>query len=84
MLKRIVKSLQLACLMLLANITMAEQTIQLRVSATIPPRPCQYPNHCELVEPSATTKVTVDDGVIRYVGSPPSVTQTEELITILF
>jgi hypothetical protein len=70
--------------MLPGDITLAEQTMRLSVSATIPPRLCTYPERYDPVGPSVNTRVTVADGTIRYVGSRPSVTYTDELITILF
>ncbi len=70
--------------MSLANIAVAGDTEQIRVTAIVPPRPCQYPERCDPVEQYVTTKVTVEDGVIRYVGPPPMVTQSDDLITILF
>ena len=74
----------LVCLMLLGSNAPAQQATQLNVSATIPPRPCQYPNHCAPVTRSARTSVSVDEGVIRYVGSPPSVTEKDGLLIVNF
>ena len=82
--QRILKLAQWACLMSVANIAVADETSQIIVSATVPPRPCQYPDRCDPVQQYVTTKVTVEDGVIRYVGPPPMVTQSDDLITILF
>ncbi|MDA1232917.1 MAG: hypothetical protein O2856_19280 [Planctomycetota bacterium] len=62
----------------------AEHAIRLRVSATIPPRPCEFPNRCDPVPAAAQSKVIVDNGVIRYVGSPPAVTQNGDLLTVRF
>ena len=62
----------------------ADQTIRLRVSATIPPRPCEFPNPCDPVPAATQTKVVVDNGVVRYVGSPPEVTKKEALMTVKF
>ncbi len=84
MLQRILKPVQWTSLLLLGQIALAGQTSQLRVSAIVPPRPCQYPERCEPVETTATTSVTVEDGVIRYIGSAPSVTQSDDLISIRF
>lgn len=70
--------------MLLGDITIAQQKIQLNVSAFVPPHPCTYPERCDPVGPSVITRVTVGDGVIRYVGPRPSVTYTDDMITIIF
>jgi hypothetical protein len=71
-------------LLTLAGGVRAEQTIQLRVSATIPPRACEYPNQCEPAPATAQTKATVDNGTILYVGSAPEVTEEGDLITVKF
>ena len=78
------KVAQMAFMMLLANISVAEQAQQINVSATIPPRPCEYPKRCDPVERHVTTSVTVKDSVIYYVGSPPSVTLNNNLMLIIF
>lgn len=62
----------------------ADQTIRLRVSATIPPRPCEFPNSCGPLPVNTETKVVVDDGKIRYVGLPPRVSKKDDLVTIIF
>ena len=72
------------CLMLLGTVAPAQPVTQLKVSATIPPRPCEYPNPCEPVAQSATTSVSVDEEIIRYVGSPPSVAKKDDLIIVNF
>jgi len=84
MLQRITKSARWSWLALLANIALADQSHQLNVSATVPPRPCQYPEVCEPVQANTATMLTIEDGEIRYVGSPPEVTQSENLIIVLF
>jgi|GEM_PF-2495879 len=62
----------------------AEQSIRLRVSATIPPRPCEYPNICNPVPPDTQTRAEVVNGIVRYVGSPPDVTSKGDLVTVKF
>lgn len=84
MLKRIVNLSLLANLIFLGNSAIAEKTSELTVIATVPPRPCTYPDRCKPIEPSITTSVIVEDGIIRYVGSYPSVTRTADLISIMF
>ena len=68
----------LACGPLLAD------QVRLRVSATIPPRPCQFPNICDPVPASTQTKVIVDNGRVSYVGSPPEVKKKDDLMTVNF
>lgn len=62
----------------------AEQTIRLHVTATIPPRPCKYPNICDTVPPDTQTRAEVVNGAVRYVGSPPEVTRKDDLVTVKF
>jgi hypothetical protein len=84
MLERMQKYGLLVCLMLLGTVAPAQPAVQLNVSATIPPRPCEYPNPCEPVAQSATTSVSVDEEIIRYVGSPPSVAKKDDLLIVNF
>ena len=72
------------CLMFLGPLAPAQQATQLNVSATIPPRACEYPTHCAPVTQSTQTSVTVDDGAIRYIGSPPLVTVEDDLLIVSF
>jgi len=72
------------CLMFLGPLAPAQQATQLNVSATIPPRACEYPNHCAPVTQSTQTSVTVDDGAIRYIGSSPLVTVEDDLLIVSF
>ncbi len=72
------------CLLLLGNASIAQQTTRLKVSATIPPRACEYPDRCERVATSAPTMVSVDKGVVYYIGSTPSVTQKDDLLIVIF
>ena len=58
--------------------------IRLRVSATIPPRPCEFPNTCEPVPANTRSKVVVENETVRYVGSPPEVTKKDDLMTVIF
>jgi hypothetical protein len=84
MLRRIRKSAWWLCLALLGNIALAQQSYQLNVSAEVPPRLCQYPEICEPVQADVATKVTIEGGEVHYVGSPPQVTQSDDLMTVLF
>ena len=72
------------CLLLLGNTSIAQQATRLEVSATIPPRACEYPDRCERVGTSAPTMVSVDKGVVHYIGSTPSVTQKDDLLIVIF
>ena len=62
----------------------AEQITRLRVSATIPPRPCEFPDTCAPVPANTQTKVVVENETVRYVGSPPEVTKKDDLMTVNF
>jgi len=70
--------LVLACGPLLAD------QIRLRVSATIPPRPCEHPNRCDPVPAATQTKVVVENDTVRYVGSAPEVKKKDDLMTVIF
>jgi len=63
---------------------LAQQSIQLRVTATIPPRPCEYPRPCEPVPAGTTSKVTVDEQTVSYLGSPPDVRRDGDLLIVKF
>ena len=62
----------------------AQQTIELRVTATVPPRPCEYPNRCEPVLITTQSKVVVEQGKVTYRGSRPAVSTKDGLMTIRF
>jgi len=70
--------------LVLSSPVSAEQSIKLRVSATIPPRPCEYPNRCDPVPAATQTKVVVANETVSYVGSPPEVTRKGDLMTVKF
>jgi hypothetical protein len=63
---------------------LADQSYQLNVSAEVPPRPCQYPEICDPVQADVATTVTIEGGEVHYVGSPPEVTQSEDMLKVLF
>lgn len=84
LLNQVLRLLPWLCLMLLGNIAAADQTLELRVTATIPPRPCQYPDRCKPLESDTATKVVVENGVIHYLSSVPTVTKTDDMLTVLF
>jgi len=71
-------------LALLAGGVWAQQSQQLTVSATIPPPPCQFPETCEPVAQGTTSKVTVNDENVHYVGSTPTVSREGNLLIINF
>lgn len=66
----------------------AEGSSRLKVSATIPPRPCQYPDSCNHVVSSAgtatATRVVLTEGRISYVGTPPVVEKKDDLLVVKF
>ena len=62
----------------------AQQSIQLRVTATIPPRPCEYPQPCEPAPGQTTSSVIVDGHTISYVGTTPDVTREGDLLVVIF
>lgn len=74
----------LSLLVLASGHAWAEQTIRLKVSATIPSRLCEFPNQCDSVPATTQSRVIVDNGVVRYVGSPPAVTKKDDLMTVKF
>lgn len=71
-------------LALLATGVLAQQSQQLHISATIPPTPCQFPDACDAVPQGTTSKVTVTDENVHYVGSAPSVKRKDDLLTVNF
>ena len=71
-------------LALLAGSVLAQGSQELRVSATVPPPPCQFPDPCEPVTQSATSNVTVTDDTVYYVGSAPTVERKDDLLTVIF
>ena len=68
----------------MGDVSIAQQTAQLNVGATIPPHSCKYPDRCERVATSAPTMVSVDQRVVRYIGSTPSVTEKQDLLIVIF
>lgn len=82
--KRVLTILVAGYLMLNANSSAAESSAQLRVSATIPPKACQYPDACKPVPATIKTSATVNNQVVRYIGSPPAIAEKDGLLTITF
>ena len=79
------RALMMPCLLLLASVQAgAGESIRLRVSATVPPRPCEFPNSCDPVPATAQTRVVIDKDTVRYVGSTPEVTQKDGLLSVKF
>ncbi|MEJ2604107.1 MAG: hypothetical protein P8172_12585 [Gammaproteobacteria bacterium] len=72
------------CLMLLASAADAESTARLKVTATIPPPPCEYPGRCETSDRTAGGEVRVDGERILYSGTLPVVEQRDGVTTVLF
>ena len=77
----------LIAVFMLPSGALAEVQAELRVSATVPPRPCEIGQPCDSAsQPVAApqTRVIVTGEAIRYVGPTPDVIRTEDLTTILF
>jgi hypothetical protein len=62
----------------------AQQSVHLRVTATIPPRPCEYPQACKPVPPGTTSKVTITGEAVSYLGSTPEVRREGDLLIVKF
>ena len=78
-----------ATILLLASLfagasALAQQSVQLRVTATIPPRPCEYPQACKPVPPGTTTNVTITGESVSYLGSTPEVRREGDLLIVKF
>ena len=74
-------------LILASTQAFAEATIELRVSATIAPRPCEVSETCESEMEKAApedTRVVVDEERIQYVGPKPEIIEEDGVTTILF
>ena len=87
MMERFPSAMVLVSAVLLGNVAIGQETSQLRVSAVVPPSPCEFPDPCQsetLSAPPAQTSVSIDSGVVSYVGPTPTVTQTDDQITVLF
>lgn len=61
-------------------------TLRLHVSATVPPRPCEYPDVCPGMASStiSTSQATVVGGRVLYLGPRPDVTRHGDLLTVRF
>ena len=58
----------------------------LRISVVIPPQPCDTDRACEQTEvplPVAATRVIVDGQRVQYVGSMPTIIESDNLRTVL-
>ena len=76
---------QLGYLLMLVGIAaLAAPSIQLRVSATVPPRACEYPDPCDPVSKAIPSRVTVEDDRIIYLGSTPAVRVDGDLMIVTF
>lgn len=63
---------------------LAQQSIELRVSATVPPPPCEYPERCEPAPKRTKTRVLVDGQSVRYVGFTPEIRKEGGLLKVNF
>ena len=78
------KALLCSVLMLPATTLVADQSVEIRVSATIPPRFCEYPNQCDQVFVNGVTRLFVQGETIRYIGPRPLVIKSFDTMIILF
>ena len=77
----------MVCLLTVVGVGVAasdNRSAVLKVGATIPARPCQYPEQCKPAPRKTVTSLSVRDGVIRYVGTAPRVEKKGDLVTITF
>ena len=61
-----------------------QAAVEINVSATVPPRPCEFPERCPQVTTSSVSRVAIRDGKIRYVGSAPAVDKRDDLLIVRF
>ena len=75
----------LSALVFLANpgILSAQTSVDVKVSATIPPTPCRYPEACHAIARPAESRVMVRNGVVTYVGTRPTVIRRSDRLIIL-
>lgn len=60
-------------------------SVRINVSATVPPRPCEYPTPCTgTPSPQVSGSATIVGGRVLYVGPVPDVTRYGDLLTIRF
>lgn len=63
----------------------AQQGIEMRVTATVPPRLCAYPQRCVPAIPEGViSRASVSADSVLYVGSPPAVEQAGDLLIVRF
>lgn len=63
----------------------AQEGIEMRVTTTVPPRLCAYPQRCEPAMPGETgSRASVSADGVLYVGSPPEVEQVGDLLIVRF
>ena len=85
----------LVSLLLHVPLANAQQSSELKVSATVLPQPCHYPDRCdddddddddddEDAVRAMYSRLTVDAGELYYVGSPPSVATEDGVLTVIF
>lgn len=67
-----------------ASTATPQQLIELHVSAVVPPRLCEFPQHCTVSRPEFGTSVRVVNGKVYFQGSRPAVSQDGDVLTILF
>jgi hypothetical protein len=70
--------------MLPAAVSAAETPGQLKVSATVPPRACHFPDQCKPVPRQLKTMVKVSNRDVHYIGSPPDISEKDGRLIIAF
>lgn len=61
----------------------ADARLRINVSATVPPRPCLFPDVCRRA-PATLSRVTISDADIYYVGWQPQVVADDGFLTVRF
>ena len=70
-------------LVLLGQAQGADTRLRINVSATVPPRPCLFPDVCRQA-PTTLSRVTISDAGIYYVGWQPQVVTDDGFLIVRF
>ncbi len=81
---RVITILLAGYLVLPATVSAAEIPGQLRVSATVPPKACHFPDTCKPVPDHVKTMVKVSKQGVQYIGSPPEISEKDGRLIIIF
>ena len=82
-------AMALVLALMAASPSYADKTIQLRVTASVLPRPCDYDKRCYDDDdqgrvPAAQTKALIRNEKVSYVGPRPVVGKKDGLMTVMF